>query len=794
MATNNIGGAVDIGATTGGNQVVTPVVSNMAQQVATVASGALQIGDQVDRTIRKTEVREGAEKNLEQFNQDLEHGVSDESIAELSKNDPAFKKYVSAVNKLTLAERQGLATPMLQLRAEAELKKAIARAPGLRAELRGAAQNALGFDPTGEAIKKLMYTPSGRTATDPTVALNKTAKAFARSNGYPTKGTNGVDMSYAALSASNEELSLAETRVANAAQADDVEVQQIGRDIVTLMSAKSAGVADSFLGTVKQVNTPAQLKEWQSTALPEIENWILASTSAVERMVSQMPANTPAQIRAREIALEDAMKPISGAKRLLESNDITKFHQNAQTLELMGALTKYDFAEQFTMMNKMQIVAAPYLQASMPSMLVNNPGLMSKVSATMSDAYNNLDVEAKDVDQLLDLISGKKAYADLDVQGRQKASKMSMRYLRKALKDGDASSATPADMENLSRNYAVAMAGIDVANPADQRALVDMLSSPALVKMHDKLLADDSNDIKANAIADSTVTMLSNYASTTGLKDLIASARTASMDVTYNYATQSFEAANKPEAPTVGFDSRNARRNVVNNPLKQGTWAPLIKSREETNASVARLNKALDAVVANGHFDPWFSKLTPEEIKQTVINDGLLNNDVRTVGEQLEITTPNPAQQRSADNASFSQGLQALNRSTAQKAEEMKLLGYMKGTGVPEETIINMTPEVQAQLLQVVQQAGGVPVAQPAPEASGTDLSVLVKLLGGKGKVAADKVLELSKLGASAEEVKEALFTIDGANKLLKKYGVDLTQGFEDPSLKGQEIAGASFR
>lgn len=731
MANNIINRGGELAVDTGGTQAIAAPVDNTAQIAQAVVTGAGTMIDKADVSARKQEVKASAQNSLNQLNQELETGVQDETIKELAKNDPNFKKYADTMGKLTLAQRQGMAPRMLELRAEAELKKAIARAPGLRNELRGVAQATLGFDPTGEAIKKLLYIDKSKT-TDPTIALLKTEHQNAVANNWPTT-LNGVPMTYPEQLTANEALRAAQLRVDNAEIADDNNVIQIGEDISTLMAAQSNGVADSYAAMSTQIQTPEDLKVWQAEGRPEMVQYIQSSTNYVNRMIDKMPTKTKKQIEAVKQAREKAMRPILGVQSLLDAKDITEFHTNSETLNLLGASLKFDFSQQFGTYHKLQTVAPQFMKGVMPIMMTRDPSAMRQVSQTLSDTINNIDVEPKQLDDYLDVVGGVQTYDNLDSASRIKTSQMGMKFLGLALKDYDAATASPADVDVLARHYTVAMAGVDISSPADQRALIDMFNSPKLAKIHDKLVQADNGEIKSATVADTTVSMLGNYIGSTGIIDLQKEAATAGMGVTYNYATQSFEAAPLAGNPNAGLKSGALGTGGVSHLLAQKT----------TNKAVERLNATLNTVVNNKHHDTYLSKLKPEEVRQLLVADGLMQYGVESVGSPLEITTANPVQKERDRAANFQSSLLTLNRNTAQKAQAFRAAGYDEGVA---EALASFSeePEYTVEDLDQFRTSDKMSAKiDKALKVKGVTPDMLYKTLGGSAKQKGDLLKEV---------------------------------------------------
>lgn len=749
MANNIINQGGDIAVNTAGFNPVAAKQDASAQIVGTLATGAIGIADKADVLARKEEVQASAQSSLEQFNTDLDKGVTDETIAELAKNDPNFKKYADTANKLSLAQRQGLAPEMLKLRAESELKKAIARAPGLRNELRGIAQATLGFDPTGTAIKKLMYVNT-TTSTDPMASILKSEQAWARGKNMPTT-LNGALMTAPQLLASNEALRAAQLRVDNAETADDNSVYQIGEDISTLMAAQSNGVADSFGAMSTQIKTPEDLKLWQSEGRPEMVQYIEASTNYVNRMIDKMPTKTKKQIEAVKQARAKAMRPILGVQSLLDAKDVTEFHTNNETLNLLGASMKFDFSQQFGTYHKLQTVAPQFMKGVMPIMMTTTPAALSQIKTTLADTISNIDVEPKQLDDYLDVVGGVQSYDALDAASRVKTSQMGMKYLGAALKDYDAAVASPADVDMLARHYAVAMAGVDISSPADQRALIDMFNSPKLVNIHEKLVNADNGEIKSATIADTTVSMLGNYAGSTGIVDLQKEAGAAGMKVTYNYATQSFEATdieiidpNRPATATI----RGARAGQQFSGISIG-GGPRVLAKKATAKAVERLNSTLNTVVNNKQHDAYLSKLKPEEVRQILVSEGLVQNGVETIGSPIELTVANPAQQERDRAASFESNLLGLTRSTAQKAQAFRAAGYDEGVAEALASLDNEPEYTLEELMVVAEKRGMSDKVTKALKVKGVTVDMIYKQIAGSAQQKAQQ-LTLAGLDVSA--------------------------------------------
>lgn len=607
-----------------GNEVVAPVASAVPE----MATQLFNTANSIDTEVRKEEVREGMQENLDKFNQDMETDADTNSRLDLiAKNDPQLKRLTQQMKKLAAAGDQGVASSMLQFRAEASLKEAIARAPGLRNELRGVAMQTLGFDPTGATIKALMAKP---TATaDPNKGLRAKWQDYMLKNNLPVADKTGNPLDDAQLNQQYLIHSSYNSRIDRLEETTSDTLQGNLDAINGKFASQAWNINQGFVNLSEGVQNEADFKLLKTEGFSEARTFANTYATQIEKQYARIPLQglSEADIKSVESSKRRALAPVNSMLEMLDSKDMTEFGTAIELVNTLDAKAKLDFTENFPTAARMVKNFSGFVQGAASEVLSSKLQLRTDIGNVISQAITGDQQKKVAFNDYLDVMQGQIPFENLDVDRRRDVATNAWSTLKYAVKNPELALAADQNVEEVGRAYAVVLQSFNPNDPDEQREAQALLVSDAFIGIQDKVAKLDGGTLKAEMIADTGTAMVVNYMTGAGLADANEQASKSGKTIEFNIDTGSFFAV----------DSGVADR--TRQPVRKG-------AQRKIEQIVDNLNKSAKAFNSYRMHDELLKGMSKEDALQYAVHDSLKAQGIKIHGNPKDLTQETPSAQR----------------------------------------------------------------------------------------------------------------------------------------------------
>lgn len=635
---------------------VEPVGTNQTSISPQVIQSLGNLGTSLYRQYAVGAAQSEAQEVLQQFDSDLQvaeqQGTTDafmqSQLQTITKESPEYQGVVNQLNKLSAAERQGTAPKLLlQLRAEAALKRSLNRAPGLRNEIRQAARDTLGFDPSGALINALLNSKDS-DASQAAKDLNWAARQdfqFLQSN--PEAGPavfkpdGGLDFSanrqkvikYQGIQASQNTIKEASER---AAITEVNKITEFEQTVTEGLSLQFSALTDGVANVLSSVRTIDQLR----AARPELEQNLQllrqSANSYIDRQFNSLRTTgeaTEALQAARERVRENALGGIQG---LLDAEDFTIVEQNVALLQTLQNDLKMNFVDANQTLAYVQQNMPGFIQSVYPTILARDIGTQDRIRDLVQAGLQADPDFLRQVNMRnhLDSLADVRAFEGMSSAERRSVAASNYVILEQAVQNIDRATSSPTSINTLGNAYATVAQLIDPSNTEDTRRSVDLMSDPRFVTLVDKMVQSENGEVTQEVVADSAVASLIGYVRNAGLPD-ISSGEVNTSNMRYNYDTGKLE---------ITGQDQTVARGVQTDPTRPATPRVTRGIPRASRETANRVNRAIDAVYNMRQYDPSISNMSRAEIAQTIVGGRL--GDIPTVGTPVAIQAPQAEQQQ----------------------------------------------------------------------------------------------------------------------------------------------------
>lgn len=583
---------------------------------------------------------------LKQFDQDLAQADTDEKrsafidkqLNDLAASNPEYKELTSKLRSLAMADFQGTAPKlMLQLNAEAALKRSLSRAPGLRAEITQAARNILGFDPSGALVRSLLEKdPKASSKISDMQRVANADAAFLQSKGATVSFKPDGTFDFATNREASRKFAAADSQLEALSDASKKEsiaekdtIASYTQAMTEQLDVYTRPIYDSLRNLLNSARTP---EEW-ATLKPQAES-LLANLGASQSGYIDSNLNRIRTTGEGYEFLEQTRKTLHenvgrGFKMAISSDDYSLVQKRVEMYDFFVKDMKMSALEADQSLAYMQEVLPGFIQQNYASILARDLPTQERIRTLVSAGLERDPNFSRRINMANSLatLADVSAYNDLGLKEKQAVSARHYQLLEESMKEPDKALASPDNVRVLGNAYATVAQLLDPTNTDQTRKTVKLLSDPGMIGLVDALVKTEDGNVTSEVVADSNIASLSTYVRDAGLSD-VAYGEFAET-ITYNYDTGVFSVA-KPEmkrpVATVGLS------------LSTGTSDRAVNTFKQRKETVDTINRSIEAIERMKSHDPSLSGLTKPQIAQYIVGGKL--GKIKTVGEPINIPTP----------------------------------------------------------------------------------------------------------------------------------------------------------
>lgn len=643
---------------TGPVDIRTTLASVEPTQVSTGTTGAAiaALGDLATKgyaQYAKGKAQADAREVLTTLDSDIEEwkrtgeleSVLNANIDEMAKQHPALKEYFNSMKSLSLAEKQGKAIPvMLNLRAEAALKRAISRAPGLRSEIASITKETLGFDPTGATIEVLMEKFGTETSsTGPSYEDKQVLDEAYKRDVVPVYNSDG-SVNYTATR------KYVNTKISYDAEVKEIErkrkagliteadsIQAMDRQFRNLSNARLANMRAAILNVSAGIRTQEELNTVMTQLAPYIETYKQESMAFASSTYDQFPVtgeNAGALRTAKENFIKDNNAILDG---LTASLTVGEFNQRLEASKYLMENLQMEWTEANQTMALIAKVS-PGLIPQVSSMIIaQNPDTQRRVSQMIAQGISTASPEMlarADLSKLISVMADRTAFDKIPDDDKPALQESYFKKMKEMVSKGETSKLSDQDITQFSNLFVASLqlseAGYD-KNAGEISAVTSTAEFSDMVNRLSKMGGD--NAVKAEILADSAIKANTSYMREKGVD---AISRLASSPFVGG-STLSFNA--ETGTLSVSFGGRPA----VGRPEEN------TRARDSLKRAVSNYNKSIKAVSNLSSHDPSIDNYNEGQVAALFAVEPLRSIGAEIVGKVPEVSRMTTEQRREVD-------------------------------------------------------------------------------------------------------------------------------------------------
>ena len=656
MATFTQTGPADLNTAVPQVRTVEPKVSNTANMISTIGAAGIEL--------YKEDVRKDAKRSSEavigQLNQDLQNiddsvDLSDQissQLSEFAENNPHIQDLKKTLGGLKTAEQQRKGAKLLYtLRAESELKRVLARAPGLRKEVTKIAANTLGVDPTAATISAILR---GLEPKDTSKDKDYVYEEFKRVDQQRQQlGMQSATYIHGQTGLSDvikmrEEANLVEsatakrtelaTRIQNGEQVTPELISEFGAQVGVGITAQTNELIPTISNVLRSIETDEQFTEFSPVILSQLDAFEASFTQALNATYAPVMVDSKnldmwtKQKQENERLVKDTISQL----RTMAS-DRTMLQNRLRGVQVLTDQYKMDFLTSNNLLARLEVSVPGLSRDLFTSFNVQNLEDRERITGAIRDAVRGMpadEVKKLDLASMVDVVTGDRNLDDLDADQRERLSKKSLNTVREFDKNykGTPDMYTSGDLEGAAKAYATVLSMQGKYNTNDWAEVANLTSSPAFAAVV-KNLQDNGDQFTAEILADSAV------------KATGKAANGSINDTFKRYLHNNVGPEWAGNKASVVFDADSGKFTL--NQFRVPTHGPLRSSAVEANSNlklgVDKLNLMVSNLMDNGltKHDPSLAGLDRSQLAYVLSQRLMQDNGIQMVGE----LKPMPKQQ-----------------------------------------------------------------------------------------------------------------------------------------------------
>lgn len=661
MATFTQTGPADLNTAVPQVRTVEPKVSTTANMISTIGAAGIEL--------YKEDVRQDAKSSSEavigQLNQDLgdiDKGVDltdriSAQLSEFAENNPHIQDLKKTLGGLKTAEQQRKGAKLLYtLRAESELKRVLARAPGLRKEVTSIAANTLGVDPTAATISAILRGLEPKDTSKDKDYLHEEWKRVdqqaqqlgMQSATFIPGQTGWQDVIRRREQVNQVESAFAQrteiaTRIQNGEQVTPELISEFGAQVAIGITAQSDELIPAISNLIRSTETDEQYSEFLPTIMGQLDAYQASFTQALNA--------TYAPVMADSKNLDMWTKQKQENERLVTNtidqlrtmaSDRTLLQNRLKGVQILTDQYKMDFLTSNKLLARLEVSAPGLSRDLFTSFNVKNLDERGAITDAIRDAVRGMpadEVKKMDLSSMVDVVTGDRNLDDLDADQRERLSKKSLNTVREFDKNykGTPDLYTSGDLEGAAKAYATVLAMQGKYNTDDWAEVANLTSSPAFAAVV-KNLQDNGDKFTAEILADSAV------------KAAGKAANGSINDIFKRYLHDAIGPDWMGNKASVVFDADSGK--FILNKYRVPTHGPLRNFARTYNSNlglgVNKLNLMVSNLMDNGltQHDPSLAGLDRSQLAYVLSQRLMQDNGIQMVGELKPIPKQQTPQTR----------------------------------------------------------------------------------------------------------------------------------------------------
>lgn len=648
MATFVQSGPMDLNTSLPQLQVATPTATSSAGVIKSVGEAGLQ-GFRAFNLRDMQSSSEGLVSELNQSLEDIDNNVdlSDRLLGQLgeyAENNPHVQDLKSTLGSLRNAEQQRKGAKMLYtLRAEAELKRVLARAPGLRAEVTQVAKNTLGIDPTNATINAILrgIEPAKESDSDRNLLrdefrrVDDVRKSLGMSSSTFTPNVSWQDVQRMRSEANLMEQSVAErehikTQIASGLETTPELISQFGGQMGVAVTTQINQLSPVVHNVLRNVETEDQYMEFAPVLGGQIDAFEAATLSAIDAEYAPLMAdsrNSELWIRQKD-QIKASVREMTGSLRTVAS-DRTALQQRLQGVEILQDQYKMDFLTSNKLLARLETSVPGLTRDLFTSFNIQNLEDRATITDAIGVAVRGMDpeeVKQLDLSSMIDIVTGEKNLEDMDSDTRERLAKKSFGTIKsfdKGFRE-DPSRYSDDDIIGAAKSYATVLAHQGRFDSTDWAEVSNLTSSPAFSTVVQTL--KESGDVfSAEILADSAI-QATGRATNGRINDTLK-----------RYLHNTVGPASGGNKASITFDADSGK--FVLSKYREPSYGPLRAGAVEANSNlqlaVNKMNQMFDNLVGNDllSHDPSMAGLDRAQLAYTMSDQLRRDNGIKVVGE-----------------------------------------------------------------------------------------------------------------------------------------------------------------
>lgn len=556
------------------------------------------------------------------------------SFEALAAQDPAIRELKGKLGSFNTVEQQRAGASILfQIKAEAELKKAIRRAPGLRSEIAAAATETLGFNPSGSMINMLLkgidsdlqdLSKGGMTDKQKgdISVNNRLISEYDVAPIYNPDGTSDSQTNIAMLNQLGEnkrqlehDKSLREKGIITEQDMIYNEANRIGN----VYSMQIDGLVAAAVNVQPDIDQEAEYEAYSNQALPALRALRTQMVQDYKRRLGYL-ANTAEGSKYADSIIEQKVDGFFGGLiQLAEGGDMSAYNQRMQTYSVMKEQYNMSFAESNQVLTVLQDSFPQLINTIASIAIVNEPDTFDRVSNQLMQALNMTSPEqlkAMDLKSFTKVVSSDSAFDRMSEEEKLSASRTTFKVLDKEMKQFNPKQYSYMDYDSLSRMFANAFGTTAYHDEETVVNFTDLLVSGNLPKMIDGIEKEATDGgVKAGILADSANEYMLDAVRTEIVPD-ISQRALDKQNITLNYNQDT------GHMDLVYKNSTSKRR------------------YDRVTPAVARFNNAIDTMYELRGYSESTKDMSKAEISQLFFRDVVRRSGIPLIGTPTEVRMP----------------------------------------------------------------------------------------------------------------------------------------------------------
>lgn len=464
--------------------------------------------------------------------EDIAKRLSSE-MSELASVNPDLAQLKTELDKMkTGGQQRQMAKLLYTIKAEAALKRTLAKAPGLRPEIVNTMSQTLGFDPSAATVKAILRgidiegdEISRLKGAQPEQYEYKQSVEILQGKGltWVAPENTGGDFgeatrlnkeAYRRFSNLDSNLTAIKTKLSNGDLKEGEAISGLIQTSGGLFNEYVGPINSAILAALPRVTNDQEFETLRNQVIPQVDT-LMAQLDVTQNYISRDLTLSPEGRKTYNDFLQQQKAAIKeGLTVLLESGNSTRFQQNATILKALGDNYGLSFAQQHKALYTLNNLSPTLVPAFYNAIMLSSPKDLNSLKGMVTDMFNDVvanKMGPKDIGNLFQLMQEPSKYDNMSKQEKANALANTLKLL---------GNATNVSVENMSIQevrhigslYGTVMQlGNEMPSSYWTKA-AEISTSPIMEKSIAKLAAGDKDDkLMAGTLARTANSSASRY-------------------------------------------------------------------------------------------------------------------------------------------------------------------------------------------------------------------------------------------------------------------------------------------